>query len=519
MSAVKLQSRYNSFCKNCKGNVKVGEEVFWKPGEKGVVHVECPAIKTSQGTGKIVVEPLINLEPPAPREDFPGLFEHQREVVNTMEKKPDSKLYLAWEPGLGKTLGSLASAKVSDSFPLIIVCPSVVKINWQREAQRWIGKEAQILSGRKNYDIESDIIIINYDILQYWEDTLIKVGAKGIVFDESHYVKNPKSARTKAANKVAQSVKGMRFMLSGTPTPNSVYDLAAPLHMLDVLKHFGGRNRYVRRYCPPVETKWGTSYAKTYHQMELHRNLKNAGFIRRRKEDCLDLPEKIRVDIPVATKVKADMEFYGPLLEQMNKATLAEARRVVRELDKNEIKSHIATERYEAGMAKINEIVELAGDIEEPLVIMVHHKDVAAELMKKLKKRKPEKLVGGMTAEKRQQAVDKFQNGDTDVLICSISAAGVGINLQRGTQMIMGELPFTYAEVDQAESRCHRSGAKNDLTVHRIVAIGTFDEIIVNIIARKEATSAAVEDGEEIESVKTDDILARRLLELYTSTR
>jgi SNF2 family DNA or RNA helicase len=166
-------------------------------------------------------------------------------------------------------------------------------------------------------------------------------------------------------------------------------------------------------------------------------------------------------------------------------------------------------------MAKIKDIAALANDIEEPLVIMVHHKEVVSELMKLLKKKKPEKLVGGMTPKKRQESIDKFQNGDTDVLVASMTAAGVGINLQRGSQMIMGELPFTYAEVDQAESRCHRSGSKNDLTVHRVVGLGTFDETILNIIARKESVSAAVEDGNEIAVVKTDDIIARKLLEIY----
>ena len=487
--------------------------VFWTPGVKGVSHVECPDLAAD--TSRIAVEKLLELEPARKRSDFPGLFEHQREVVNTMAKKPDGKLYLAWEPGLGKTLGSLASADVADAFPLIIVCPAVVKINWQRETKAWIGKDAQVLSGRTPGEITSDVVIINYDILEAWEDTLIELGAKGIVFDESHYIKNPQSNRTKSAARVSKSVDGMRFMLSGTPTPNSVHDLAAPLQMLDVMKHFGGYRRFVKRYCPPVQTKWGTSYARAHNVNELHQNLQNTCFIRRRKEDCLDLPEKIRVDIPVAVDVDADMDFYGPLVKQMKKGTLDEARRVVKGLDKAELKQHMATERYNAGMAKIKDIAALANDIEEPLVIMVHHKEVVSELMKLLKKKKPEKLVGGMTPKKRQESIDKFQNGDTDVLVASMTAAGVGINLQRGSQMIMGELPFTYAEVDQAESRCHRSGSKNDLTVHRVVGLGTFDETILNIIARKESVSAAVEDGNEIAVVKTDDIIARKLLEIY----
>lgn len=487
--------------------------MWWTPGTKGVTHTVCP--DPSKDTTRIAVKRILNLEPPTPRDDFPGLFEHQREVVNTVEKNPNAKLYLAWQPGLGKTLGSIASAQVGNNFPLIIVCPSVVKINWQREVKQWIGKDAQILSGRKPFEITSDVVIINYDVLANWVKPLKALKAKGIVFDECHYIKNPESARTQAAAEISKTVKGMRFMLSGTPTPNSVYDLAAPLDMLDVLKHFGGKRAYIRRYCPPVQTRYGVSYAKARNLKELGENLKNSCFIRRRREDCLDLPEKIRVDLPLAVNIQLDEEFYAPLVAQMERGTLAEAKRVVAMLDRAQIEGQMATERYEAGISKIDDIVELAKDIDEPLVIMVHHKEVVSVLMKKLKKRNPVKLVGGMTPKKRQESIDAFQGGESDLMIASITAAGIGINLQRGTAMIIGELPLTYAEMDQAESRCHRSGATNDLTVYRMVALGTFDEVVVNLIARKEATSAAVEDGEMIETVDTTDILARKVLDFY----
>lgn len=513
MSAIKIQSKFDSSCKTCGGNVATGEYVFWAPGQKGVSHTECP---DNSSTEEIVVEPLYKLEPPHTREDFPNLFEHQREIVNTVEKHPDSALYLAWEAGAGKTLGSLAAAEASNNYPLVVVCPSVVKINWQREVKQWLGKDAQILVGRTPEKIESDIAIVNYDILSYWVEPLKAMQAKAIVFDESVMVKNPDAARTQAAKEIGKSVKGMKLMLSGTPTPNSVHDLVVPLDILGVLKHFGGSRKYIRRYCPPIQTKWGVSHKKARNTRELQRNLVNACFIRKRREDCLDLPEKIRVDVPVAVKVETDNEFYKPLLAHMQKGTLTEAKRVLKDhASPLEIKNHLAKERVFAGEAKIKDITELAKNIDDPLVIMVHHKSVVDQLMKNLKGKKPVKLVGGMTAKAKQSSVDKFQGGETDLLIASITAAGIGINLQRGTQMIMGELPFTYAEVDQAESRCHRTGAKNSLTVHRVVGIGTFDEIIVNIIARKEAISAAVEDGEEIEVIGTDDIIARRLVDMY----
>lgn len=485
---------------------------MWTPGAKGVVHIECP--DPSAKLKPIRVEKQFDLGKTDPIEGFPQLFEHQREVVHAV-KDGHNKLYLGWEMGTGKTLGSLVAAYHDDAFPLIIVCPAIAKINWQREVKKWLDKEAEVISGRKPYTPYSDVIVINYDILDAWVDELRRFKAKGIIFDEAQYIKNPDSQRSKAAKAIAEKVNGLKFMLSGTPTPNSVYDLVMPLDILGVLKLFGGKRMYISRYCPAINTNYGVSHSVSRNLPELHQNLKNSCFIRRTKEECLDLPEKIRVDIPLSVEVQDDMEFFAPLLAQMRKGTLTEARRVVKEsLTYAQAKAHVATARKEAGEAKVDAIVELAKSIEEPLVIMVHHKTVQAELKRRIKN--SVLLSGGMTEKARQQAIDDFQDGKVDVIICSITAAGTGINLQRGTQMIMGEMPISYALQDQAESRCHRNGAKNALTVSRMIALGTYDEQLVKIISRKQAVSAAVEDGEATERVTPEEIVAHRLVELYS---
>lgn len=310
----------------------------------------------------------------------------------------------------------------------------------------------------------------------------------------------------------------MIFALSGTPSPNEVFDFIQPLTMLGMIEKFGGNQNYIRRYCPPIRTQWGVSHKRARNLVELRENLKNTCFIRRTKDECLDLPDKIMVDIPVDVTMGAD-DFYTPLLAQMRKGTVAEANRVLKGIDRMDRKGQIATERARAGSAKIDSIVNLAMDIEDPLVIMVHHREVQQEVAKRLKKHKTlSVLTGGMTAKRRQDAIDDFQDGRVDVIVCSITAAGIGINLQRGQAMILGELPMTYAEVDQAISRCHRSGQKNNLTVYRVIAIDTFDEVVMKMIARKEAVSAAVEDGKDIETVSAEDLIVERLVALWKTT-
>lgn len=509
-----IESKFNGSCKTCKGRVAKGARVYWTPGEKGVVHPVCPVDEVQ--TDPIKVAPKFSLGDFSKVDGFETLYEHQAETVNAV-RQGVNRLYLGFQPGLGKTATSLAAAEVGDNYPLIIVCPSVVKINWQREVRHWLGKEAQVLSSRTPTDITSDIVIINYEVLSYWLDALAAIKPRGLVFDESHYIKNPDSARTKAAKALAAKIKSkdMIFMLSGTPTPNSVYDLVQPLTILGAMKAFGGQRKYIKRYCPPVQTQYGTSYARARHLDELHTNLKNSCLIRRTKEDCLDLPAKIRVDIPIEVKINVD-DFYSPYLAQMRKPTMAEAKRIAATITNDQKKGQIMAERAAAGTAKISAIVEHALDIDGPLIVMVHHKDVQKEVFDRLKKKRSVSLLsGGMQPAKRQAAIDDFQNGVSDIIVCSITAAGVGINLQRAESMILGELPLTYAEVDQAESRAHRSGQRNVLTVYRMIGLGTSDETVMGMINRKEAVSAAVEDGQTVDVVTANDLIATRLLELY----
>ena len=94
MSAVRIQSKFNSSCKSCKGKIKQGDWCFWTPGAKGVVHLECPNPSTS--VKPIKVEPQYVLGDDSEVPGFPTLFAHQREIVNTV-RNGYNKLYLGWE--------------------------------------------------------------------------------------------------------------------------------------------------------------------------------------------------------------------------------------------------------------------------------------------------------------------------------------------------------------------------------------------------------------------------------------
>ena len=132
-----------------------------------------------------------------------------------------SGVMIADQMGLGKTVQALALLAATEAFPALIVCPASLKMNWQREAQTWIpGRSVQILSGTKPTRVDADVLIMNYDILDGWADAID--GLRALILDESHYIKNGATIRTKAAIRLSDRLdpRAIRLCLTGTPVVN-----------------------------------------------------------------------------------------------------------------------------------------------------------------------------------------------------------------------------------------------------------------------------------------------------------
>ena len=563
-------SKYAGKCRKCGNPYHVGDMIFWEPGKKAV-HQACNTsplpkitieedgdwltlsfpyderlvalvkslpvrkydstfktwlvpntestrrsleaggaeIKEESSVGAIELKKTLTVSDKTTHEDYPFLFKHQAQVVNTA-LSGKTKLYLGMPPGTGKSLSAMSSLDALDAYPVLIVGLAGIKVNWQREVKKFYGKDSQILESRTPYEITEDIVIINYDILDAWADTLKKHKFKGIIFDESASIKSPDAKRTKAAVKIAKGVKNI-MLLSGTPTPSSPYDLVPPLMILGEIEKYGGKREYVNRYCPPVETRYGVSHSQYQNLPELHSNLKKTCFISWKKEDLIDLPAINVYDEVVDGK----SDYMDSLIKSMEAATISEAYRVLRE-DKDDQVGQFATMRSEAGESKIKSIIEEATAVaeDEKVIVGVHHRSVNDEVFKSLSKKfKTVQIIGGMGTEKRQEAIDAFQEGDARVLVMNIVAGGVGINLQNASHMILGELPVSYADQDQVVSRIYRSGQRNKVSVKRMVALGTIDDVLVHLIDKKRNLHTSIMAGEE--SVNSDimEEMAKYLVE------
>ena len=426
------------------------------------------------------------------------------------------RTFIADEMGLGKTVQALAAAQHLDAFPLVVVCPATLKLNWKRETERWLpGRTVDVVSGRKCRPqlVRADVTIVNYDILPYWVECL--EGLNGLVLDESHYVKNAGTAkspvvRTKAAKELARMVpeSGLVLLLSGTPLTNRPNELVSQLQILDQLAAFGGATAFRKRFCP-----WdGYGYNGSRNETELHDKLRQTCYVRRTKAQVLpELPAKQRSTFELEGSA-AGMAEYNEAEEELLDFLAAEAARIAEELGEDphaaavlkrmkaaaaEHLVRIATLKRLAAFAKLDEAVAWVNDFlasGEKLVVFAHHRGVVKALADRFDGLR---IDGEVTGEARQNAVDRFQNDpNVKVLVCSIKAAGLGITLTAASNVLFLEQDWTPAAHDQAEDRCHRIGQNAD-SVNAWYAIipDTIDDEIAARIAEKRRIVDAVTDG------------------------
>lgn len=429
------------------------------------------------------------------------------------------RLFIADEMGLGKTVQAIATIQKANAYPAVIVCPASLKINWQREAKKWLPKDkkVEVLRGRKGEVPEADIVIVNYDILEYWSPLL--KGFESAIFDESHYCKNPKAKRTKAAIALADKVEeGLVICLTGTPVLNNPSELTAQLRILGRLKEFGGA------------TKFRDAYASHKHLPELNRRLRASMYVRRRKVDVLkELPPKRWSDVIVEPsyeqmkkyrEAESDLISYlaGQAKETAEKAGASsfEAREaaLVAAMKAQAAEQLVAVNTLKrlSSEAKYSLAVEWIDNFltsESKLIIFTWHKDLANRIAEHYG---AVKLTGDSSEQERNDAVDSFQNNpETKVFVSTLKAGGVGITLTAASDVLFLEQGWTPADMDQAADRAHRIGQQDSVTAWTLIAEGTIDEDIKELIAYKRELVDASTDGKVLEDKQNvlTDLLIR----------
>jgi hypothetical protein len=480
------------------------------------------------------------------------LMPHQGQLVAAAAAGHRTFL-LADEPGLGKTAQALLAAEAANAYPLLVVVPNVVKTNWAREAARWTRhRPTTVVQGDgETIDGFADIVVVNYEVLDRHVGWLGDFGFRGMVVDEAHFIKNKTSQRSQHVLALSDRIRSrtprpLLMALTGTPLINDIEDFRTiwqylgwidagkPLdELMDALEDTG---------LTPADR--GFSAAARQCVIDL-------GIVRRRKVDvAADIPARRIADLPV--------ELDGPVGRSIRAAERDLARRMtaryetalahrssdavvegidggidmdlVRRVARSELKDAMTGQSGEnvftmvrrIGLAKADLAADYAAQLARSagkVVFFARHIDVmdAAEETFARKGVRFSSIRGDQTPTARQANIDAFvEDPDVAVAVCSLTAAGVGLNLQVASNIVLAELSWTDAEQTQAIDRSHRIGQTEPVTAWRIIATQTIDARIAELVESKAGLAARALDGSDEEVSSSADVQVEALVTLLT---
>ena len=434
------------------------DQVLW---QKALEQAQEYAIKREQA-----LKMPKRSKPPAGT--FEGeLREFQQEGLSFLLANP--RTLLADEMGLGKTVQALSCLAASGSLPALIVVPPHLVRNWEAETNRFLrinGKEPRVctIKGLKPYALpEADVYLIHYLLLRGWKNVLPEIGFRAVVFDEIQELRHGGTEKYSAASLLAERCERV-IGLSGTPIYNKGAEIWNVINILDY-HCLGDWESFTRAWCDG----YGNHIVRDPKLLGEH--LRREGLIlRRTKEQVLkELPPKRRLVQEIDSDDKVYRELMRPVMEKMGslKALLPDDKE--RALLEEEISR---AERQATGVAKapfVAAFVRALLDSGEQVLLFAHHHAVMDIYKKELSAYRPAFITGRETAEQKERSVTKFMQGETALCVISLRSAS-GLNLQRATCVVFGELDWSPAVHSQAEDRAHRMGQKDSILCYYLVA-------------------------------------------------
>jgi superfamily II DNA or RNA helicase len=473
------------------------------------------------------------------------LMPHQRQLVAAAAAGHRTFL-LADEPGLGKTAQALLAAEAANAFPLLAVVPNVVKTNWAREAGRWTPhRTATVVYGDgEAIDGFADIVVVNYEVLDRHMGWLADFGFGGMVVDEAHFIKNKTSQRSQHVLRLSERIRArtarpLLMALTGTPLINDIEDFRAIWQFLGWIDDTKPVGELMHALEETGLTPADPGFYPAARQCVIDR-----GIVRRRKVDvAADIPARRIADLPVELEGAAGRSIrvaeqelarrmvarYQTALahrssgegvegmdhELVRRVALAELKDAATKTGENVFSMMRRIGQAKAGLAAdyASQVARSAGKV----VFFAKHLDVmdAAEETFGRQGVRFSSIRGDQTPSVRQKNIDAFVNDpDVAVAVCSLTAAGVGVNLQVASNIVLAELSWTDAEQTQAIDRSHRIGQTEPVTAWRVIAAQTIDARIAELIDSKAGLAARALDGSDDGMVSSSDVQLDALVAL-----
>lgn len=420
------------------------------------------------------------------------LYPHQLQGATFLANKKRAMLFD--DCGVGKTAQALAAIKIANNKKIIIVAPASITGNWVEECAMWLGDEFRVhkfSSYKDEIPSPSHCVVVSYGLLsgRYRTqviDKLKEFGADTLIIDEAHFIKSVKSKRTLSLFNL-KDIDSI-YLLTGTPVVNHGGDLFPLLHIIkpdiyDNYYRFEAKwtNKKIRKMRGKVfEVPVGVK-----DKEKLHKEIKPF-FLKRRKKDVLkNLPDKIIRRIKIQLE-KKDFKEFKELFSWYNDNKGS----IVAKLEANEKVSDdkLASLREALGLVKVKQVCSFIKDELEDgksIVLFAYHKKVIAEYAEFFKDLMPSVINGETPKDKRQGLVERFQGGMTKLFIGQITAAGTGITLTKSSFMVFAELPWTAADLTQAEDRIHRISQNDVPYINYVLAKDTLDDAMFGVIQNK----------------------------------
>ena len=427
---------------------------------------------------------------------------------------------LADEMGLGKTVQALAMLSETGAYPALIVAPPHLMCNWQNEIARFVKKpdgsplNVHVIKGLKPYQLpEADIYLMHYLLLRGWKEALPQLEIPTVIFDEIQELRHSGTEKYSAASLLADAAQRV-IGLSGTPIYNRGAEIWNVVNILDF--HFlGDYESFTREWC------YGYGNQIVAKPELLGEKLREEGMmLRRTKQEVLkDLPPKRRLIMAI----DSDDAVYRRLMQPVRQTVwqlkhTPDATGSQRALWEMEIE---AGERQATGIAKapyVAQFVRALLDADEKVLLFAHHHEVMDIYKKELHSYSPAFITGRETPAMKERSVERFMTGKTNLCCISLRAAS-GLNLQRASCIVFGELDWSPAVHSQAEDRAHRMGQADSILCYYLVSSEGSDQDMQDALGLKVSQFVGLM-GDEPQS-QTDMLLsaqeARRYVERLVS--
>ncbi|MFD6188460.1 DEAD/DEAH box helicase [Streptomyces sp. NPDC060275] len=467
------------------------------------------------------------------------LRDYQRRGLNWLVRMTSLGLgcCLADDMGLGKTITLIAlhlhrQSDADAAGPTLVVCPTSLMGNWQREIERFApGTPVRRFHGpRRDLDdlAPGEFVLTTYGTMRLDTDRLAAVSWGMLVADEAQHVKNPYSETARQLRTIGARA---RVALTGTPVENNLSELWAVLDWATpgLLGRLGS---FRRHYAQAVEG--GQDPAAAERLARLVRPF----LLRRRKADpgiAPELPPKTETDHPVSLTAEQTGLYEAVVREAL--AEIAGAGHMARRglivkllTGLKQICNHPAQFLKEdqpkitgrsGKLELLDELLDTILSEEASVLVFTQYVQMARLLEQHLAARGVSSLFlhGGTSVTARESLVRRFQDGEAPVFLLSLKAAGTGLNLTRAEHVVHYDRWWNPAVEAQATDRAHRIGQTRPVQVHRLIAEGTIEDRIAALLNRKrELADAVLGSGEAALTELTDAELAD-LVELRGGTR